>query len=82
MHTEPAGACAWAHPRWGRAAGNEPGACPCFERLAGMKPAEQVVKERSPRGRSGVGAAPAQGKTKGPVPWQETGPRMSVEGGV
>jgi len=60
------------------------------ERIADAKPAlhsMQVVKERALRERSGVGAAPALGAVEPQVKQKarflaETGPQMSVEGGV
>ena len=61
MHTEPAGACAWAHPRWGRAVGDA-GACLVFERIASLRPAL-----RSIAGCERAGAARTQRRRGSPV---------------
>jgi len=83
MHTEPADACAWAHPRWGRAAGDA-GACLCLSArlaLANLH-SVRVVKEQALRWRSGDGEALSRvkrlDKSKGPVP---CGDRASCERG-
>ena len=85
MHTGPAGACAWAHPRWGRATEDEPRRLPVLERRTDVvgRHSMRVVKEQALRVRSGAGAAPAAETTKQKARFlAETGPQMSVEGGV
>jgi len=89
MHTGPAGACAWAHPRWGRAAERMLGALQVFECSTHVESAhsDRIVRERALRDGNGtrealaLGAVEAQGKTKRPGTLAGTGPRMSVEGG-
>lgn len=85
MHTGPADACAWAHPRWGRAAGDQPRRLPVFEHRTDVAGGHsmQVVREQALRERSGTEAAPALvplngGKAKGPAP---CGNRASDERG-
>lgn len=68
MHTGPAGACAWAHPRWGRAAEQMLGALPvfgCGADMVGPHPV-QVVREQALRERSGVEEAPSLGAAAWP----------------
>ena len=84
MHTGPADACAWAHPRWRRAAERVLGALPVFGCGADVvgPHSVQVVKEQALRERSLTrsqsGGSKPEGLTTRPLP-ALTGPERGVE---
>lgn len=90
MHIGPADACAWAHPRWGRAAEDEPRRLPVFERRADVdgRRSMRVVKEQALCVRSGDGAAPSRcsveqrKQNKRPGSLRKPGLRRAWKGGV